>query len=417
LPAYQERAILHSTCARSGDAVGGFAMSDSFTETTTKSWTTRIGESIKGVLAGLALVAGSCVFLFWNEGRAVQTARSLSEGASTVVSVQTERVDPGNDGKLIHVSGEVRVTTPLTDADFSVSAMALRLLRTVEMYQWKEERRTETRRNVGGSEETVTTYEYVRTWSDHRIDSSSFRRPEGHANPQMRYSGASLVARDATLGAFRPGPNVIERLPADQAVPLDAALAKTLAGRVSGPVHVGDGRIYLGANPSTPRIGDLRISFKMAPPGPASVIGRQAGAGIEAYQTGAGDRLLLVRAGIQSAADMFKAAQRENTILTWVMRVGGMLAMAFGFFLILNPLVIVADVVPLFGSILSAGAGIISLMLTAVIAPAVIAIAWFWYRPLVSAVVLGVGLALAFGFRQWAARRAATLKPATGSMR
>jgi hypothetical protein len=388
-------------------------MSDSFTETTTKSWTARIGESIKGVLFGFVLVAGSCIFLFWNEGRAVQTSRSLSEGASLVVSIEPSRVDAGNDGKLVHVTGEIKAGAPLVDPDFTVSAGALRLVREVEMYQWKEERRTETRRTSGGGEETVTVYEYVRTWSSTRNDSSRFRRPEGHSNPEMRYAGASYVAQDATLGAFRPGPNVIERLPANQAVPLDPALAKTLAGRVSGPVHVGDGRIYLGDNPSSPRIGDLRISYKATPAGPASVIARQAGSGFEAYQTQAGDRLLLVRAGIHPAADMFKAAQRENTILTWLLRLGGVIAMAFGFYLILNPLVVVADIVPLLGSILSAGAGIVSLFLTAIIAPVVIAIAWFWYRPLVSAIVLAIGLALAFGLRQWAARKTAAPQPAT----
>jgi hypothetical protein len=390
-------------------------MSDSFTETTTKSWTSRIAESIKGVLFGFVLVIGACIFLFWNEGRAVQTARSLAEGAGLVLSVDPARVDAGNDGKLIHVSGDMKAGTPLVDPDFTVSAAALRLVRHVEMYQWKEESKTETRKNFGGSEETVTVYSYVRAWSNQRIDSARFKRPDGHANPQMRYSGRSLVARDAALGAFRPGSNVIERLPADQSVPLDPSLARTLAGRVGGPVQVSDGRIYLGANPSQPQVGDLRVSFKIAPAGAVSVVARQAGTGFEPYQTKAGDRLLLVRSGTHSAVDMFKAAQRENTILTWILRLAGVLAMAFGFMMILNPLVVVADVVPFLGNILSAGAGLVSLVLTAILAPVVIAIAWFWYRPLVSAIVLGIGLALAYGFRQLAVRRAASrpAQPAT----
>ena len=70
--------------------------------------------------------------------------------------------------------------------------------------------------------------------------------------------------------------------------------------------------------------------------------------------------------------------------MTWILRFGGVLAMFIGFMLILNPLVVVADVVPFIGNILSAGAGIVSLVLTAIVAPVVIAVAWFWYRPLVS---------------------------------
>jgi hypothetical protein len=387
-------------------------MSDSFTETTTKSWGSRLGNSIKGVLFGLVLIVGSCIFLFWNEGRAVQTQRSLTEGASLVVSVDPARVDPANDGKLVHLSGDLKPGAPLTDPDFTVTATALRLVRTVEMYQWKEETKTETRKNVGGSEETITTYEYVRTWSDSRIDSSRFKRQEGHINPQMQYRGASYPSRDATLGAFRPGTNVIDRLPASENVSLDPSLAAKLAGRVKGPVHVADWRIYVGESPSQPRIGDLRISFQLAPAGPTSIIGRQAGTGFGEYQTQAGDPLLMVRPGTLSAADMFAAAQRENRILTWILRFAGVLAMFIGFMMILAPLVVVADVVPFIGNILSAGSAIVSLVLTAIVAPVVVAVAWFWYRPLVSAAVLAVGLLLAYGFKRWASQRAAARKAA-----
>jgi len=387
-------------------------MSDSFTETTTKSWGSRLGESIKGVLFGLVLIVGSGIFLFWNEGRAVQTQRSLTEGASLVVSVDPARVDPANDGKLVHLSGDLKPGVPLSDPDFTVSATALRLVRTVEMYQWKEETKTETRKNVGGSEETVTTYEYVRTWSDSRIDSSRFKRQEGHINPQMQYRGVSYSSRDATLGAFRPGANVIDRLPASQNLSLDPSLAEKLAGRIKGPVHVADGRIYVGESPSQQRIGDLRISFQLAPAGPASIIGRQVGTGLADYQTRAGDPLLMVRPGIMSAADMFAAAQRENSILTWILRFAGVLAMFIGFMMVLAPLVVVADVVPFIGNILSAGSAIVSLVLTAIVAPVVIAVAWFWYRPLVSVAVLAIGLALAYGFKRWASQRAAARKAA-----
>jgi hypothetical protein len=381
-------------------------MSDSYTEVTTKSWTTRIGESIKGVLFGLVLIVGSGIFLFWNEGRAVQTQRSLTEGAGLVIAADPARVDSAHEGQLVHVSGDIKPGAPLTDPAFAVSLTALRLQRIVEMYQWKEEEKRETRRTSGGGEETVTTYEYVRVWHDSRYDSSRFRRPDGHANPEMRFRNVNYASKDATLGAFRPGPNVIERLPANDTVPLDPSLAAKL-GKVGGPVHVVDNRIYLGENPSTPRIGDLRVSYRSTPGGPASIVARQTGTGFAEYQTKAGDRLLLVRPGTQSAAEMFAAAQRENRIFTWLLRAGGVLAMFFGFYLILNPLVIVADIVPFLGGILAAGAGIVSLTLTAIVAPVIIAIAWLWYRPIVSIGVLAVGFGLAYLFRRRAAQKAA----------
>ncbi len=385
--------------------------SDTFTERSSRSWISRIGESIKGVLFGLLLVAGSTVLLFWNEGRAVQTARSLDEGAGVVVGIDATRVDPASEGKLVHVSGELKAGARLSDPEFGVSAEGLRLVRTVEMYQWKEESKSETRKTLGGSEETVTTYSYHHVWSDTRNDSSRFRRPEGHANPQMRYQRFNAVARDASLGAFRPGAAVLQQLPASEQVRVDAALANAVAKKIQGGAHAVDGRLYLGADPASPRIGDLRLSFAVAPPGPVSIVGRQAGNDFSDYQTKAGDKLLMVRTGTRSAAEMFKAAVDENRILTWVLRLAGAVIMFVGFSLILRPLVVVADVVPLIGDILGAGAGLVSLVLTAILAPVVVAVAWLWYRPVVSIVALVLGFALAYGFKMLASRRVAARAP------
>ena len=121
-------------------------MSDTFTEVTTKGWGSRIGKSIKGVLFGLVLIVASVIGLFWNEGRAVQTAKSLAEGAGLVIDVDAARVDPANEGKLVHVSGEMKAGVQPRDPEFAVTADGLRLVRKVEMYQWKEEKKTETKK-------------------------------------------------------------------------------------------------------------------------------------------------------------------------------------------------------------------------------------------------------------------------------
>ena len=341
----------------------------------------------------------------------MQTARSLDEGAGLVITVEPTKIEPGNEAKLVHVTGDIKSGAPLRDPEFGVTATALQLVRTVEMFQWKEETRTETRKNLGGSEETITTYTYQRVWSDSRNDSSRFRRPEGHNNPDMRYRRAAVVARDATLGAFRPGERVLQQLPTDRELRVEPAVADGLRGRVGGPVHVVDGKLYFGVNPNEPRIGDLRISFAVAPAGPASVIGRQTGADFTEYQTKAGDRLLMARPGARTSAEMFKAAQDENRILTWLLRGAGAVLMFVGFMLILNPLVVVADFVPLIGSILGAGAALVSLVLTAVFAPLIIAIAWLRYRPLVSLIAIAIGFAAAYGLKTLASKRAAARRP------
>ena len=50
-------------------------MSDSYTEVTSQNWFSRIGESIKGILFGIVIIPLMIILLWWNEGRAVTTAR------------------------------------------------------------------------------------------------------------------------------------------------------------------------------------------------------------------------------------------------------------------------------------------------------------------------------------------------------
>ncbi len=175
----------------------------SFTETTHTSWFTRLKNGVVGILVGLILVVGMIVLLAWNEGRAVQTYRSLVEGAGLVVSVSADRIDPAMEGKLIHISGKVTPDGTPEDPTFSVSAQgAAALRRDVEMYQWVEESRSETKKTLGGGEETVTTYSYKKDWQSRPIDSGNFREGDGHANPPMPFESERFAVETAHIGAF-----------------------------------------------------------------------------------------------------------------------------------------------------------------------------------------------------------------------
>ena len=125
-------------------------MSDFHTEVTSEGWGSRLMGSIKSVGAGFVMFLVAFPVLFWNEGRAVRTAKSLEEGAGAVVSVAAERVEPGNQGKLIHVTGATATDEVLADEEFGVKAPAIKLLRQVEMYQWTEEKTEKKRDKLGG---------------------------------------------------------------------------------------------------------------------------------------------------------------------------------------------------------------------------------------------------------------------------
>ncbi|MDB5377342.1 MAG: hypothetical protein JWR00_1788 [Rubritepida sp.] len=370
---------------------------DTFTSTSSQSWFSSIGSALVGLLIGLVMIPGSGALLFWNEGRAVQTARSLTEGAGAVWDVSADRPDAANEGKLVHVSGPVRVgQVPLdTELDAKPPNGTLRLLRNVEMFQWLEENRSETRTRLGGGTETVTTSTYRRGWHDGRVDSSRFHQPDGHQNPQLRYASRSFLAQGATLGGFRLSDQQLGGLPTDQTL--------TLPGS-------GDGTRYIGPDPNNPRLGDLRITWRYAQPDSVSVVGAQVGDGFGPYATNAGDRLLLIRAGTVPAPAMFQQAQDDNALLTWILRLVGVVLMFIGWVLLFNPLKVLADVIPPLGAVVGFGTGALAAVLTVLVAPVIIAIAWLFYRPLVGIAILAAGLGLAYGITRLRRSRAPSVR-------
>ena len=63
-------------------------MADEVRVVTSQSWISRIFGSIGGAFIGMALVLVSIVLLFWNEGRYVETYKTLSPLAQWLMGVQ-----------------------------------------------------------------------------------------------------------------------------------------------------------------------------------------------------------------------------------------------------------------------------------------------------------------------------------------
>ncbi|HPC81864.1 MAG TPA: TMEM43 family protein [Thermoanaerobaculaceae bacterium] len=361
---------------------------DTYTEVTRRSWGSKLGASIKGIFGGLIIALLGVVLLWWNEGRAVTTARSLKEGARKVVSILADRVDPAYEGKLVHTSGEATTAETLVDPDCGVQARALALRRKVEMYQWKESSRSETKKKLGGGEETVTTYSYERAWSDGLIDSSRFKKPEGHTNPQ-RFPLESEVWRagTVTLGAFTLSPALASQIGTFEPLPPPDPYRFRLPAGPGRRVQAHGTYLYIGSDPARPEVGDLRISFGMVPPATVSVVAKQSGGTLTAFQTDAGRALQLLAYGVQPADVMFETAQHGNTMLTWLLRLVGFGLIFAGLNALFRPLVVLGDVVPFVGNLLSKGAAAMSFLVAAVVAFVVIALAWIAHRP-----VLGIAL-------------------------
>ncbi len=418
----------------------------------------RLGSSCKGVVVGLGLFVVAFPVIFILEGRYVKleadigTAETALEGRSG----KADELKPEWEGKFVHVTGTAKTDDVLSDAEFGVSLNALRLARTAEMYQWDEDEKREKR-----GKKRVTVYTYDKKWAEGSIDHTRFKEPAGHENPDNPYSSEKWAATDvafgkfelstdqiANLGSLEPlkldgalaaapastapteTPAASEAAPAaanvcpecgkelksaqgmkdhmkakhgkDAAAPVESAPAEAAPAEASGALaggfkRVGD-TLYKGADPSSPQLGDLRVSFEYTPPtADASFLAQQAGNKLQPFMLSTGRTWDRQEDGIVDAPTMFQNARTENTMLLWLGRIGGFLLMFIGLSLFFKPLVVVADVIPILGDVIGMGFALAAFGIAAVCSLMTIALGWLFYRPMVGVPLLVLALGILVG--------------------
>ncbi len=360
---------------------------DSFTEVTSTGWVSRIGQSLAGVVFGFIGILVAIGVLYWNEGRAVEAHTALSEGAGAVVTVPAQPVNPAMEGRLVHVVGLAETQNPARDPILGVSAPGLlRLHRIAETYQWKETQRSQTNTELGGSEQTRTTYEYSKVWSESAISSSEFRIPNGHGNPALTLKSQHMTASTIRLGDFRVAPALLEELDAYEPLVPDEAVMGAKGFR---PL---DGMFFRGNDPGNPRVGDVRVRFEAVASQPVTVVAGQVAGELGSFIASNGYKIDLIATGNRAASAMFKMAQQDEAILTWVIRVCGFFGMMICIAMLFQPLVVLVSVLPFLEVLAGGGALLASFLLAVPLTLITIAIAWFAHRPLLSAILIVAGI-------------------------
>lgn len=376
------------------------------TRTETIGWGSRLGSSLKGMLVGLALFVAGFPVLFWNEGNTVKTRKALEEGEGACISLESSaEIDAEMNGKLVHLNGFADTQEVLEDAQFGVKERAIKLMRKVEMYQWQEESHTTEKKKMGGSVERTTTYSYHKVWSERVINSSNFVE-EGHDNPNaMEFESDETYASLVTFGAFRLSPNQIKLIGDEQSYVFPASFTCAV-----DRVKVSGGTIFIPNaetrfNPlnnrdttGQPRIGDMRVTFKVIKPHEISVVAKQHGDTFVPYVAKNGKKVSLLADGTKDAAEMFADAQSANDMMCWLIRLGGFLMMFFGIQAVLKPISVTLDVLPILGDIAEVGLGIVAFAIAAPCALVTIAVAWFFYRPVAAIILLAIAGGIVYLF-------------------
>ena len=328
-------------------------------------------------------------------------------------------------GKLVHVQGSLKGQT-LQDKQYGVEVKnALSLRRGTEMYQWVEEEEPNE-----SNDERFVTYRHHTEWVGSHVDTRSFRDKKSagtYKNP-ARPSLQPFEDRVRTIevGELKTSPEFSPKLlrfkPLDIKRPNDkdsfsrsVAMVKKIPRnyvlRHMCESDVCQGVLYSSAKAvSQPEVGDARVRFQYAPAeGTVSLIGTKTKSGIGPYVAENGRSIALASRGKVDAEELLRGAVSENSIWTWLMRGGGVLLAFVGLLLVLSPINVLASYlsfVPLLGSLVGGlvGMAVFAVALLGALSCSVIVIAaaWLYYRPVLAAVALCIGLGGLYVSSRWA---------------
>ena len=380
-----------------------------YQEVKTTSYGTRVGNSFKGIGGGIILFIAATVLLWWNEGRAVKTTKMLNEAQGAYVEMENpSKIDPALDGELVHATAVATTQDSLVDTRFGFGATAISLQRSVEYYQWVEHSESKSEDKLGGKEVTTTTYTYTKEWVSSPVQSSEFKDPE-YQNKNMVLTTVdpqTQWAENVTFGAYKLNESLSHCISSREPVQLaiDESILKDLNDGISriqkkdslNYVHQDANVLYIGRVPSSPEVGDVRITWEKVVPAKVTIISQVDGDTFKAYKAKNGKTFQTLVMGKKDASEIFESEHSANKLLLWVLRILGVILVIAGLKGIFGFLETLLKVVPFLANILGWGVSLVCTVVGLVWSLIVIALAWLTYRP-----VLGISLLVVAGLLVW----------------
>ncbi|CRL06300.1 CLUMA_CG019018, isoform A [Clunio marinus] len=277
---------------------------------------------------GIALYVFGFIILNINEGRAFNHSRALEEALQKAVSFKEADYQRQNgksenyEGKLIHVSGYVRVQEPIADATYNILVQAVKLRKIVQMYQWHEDY---TENKFAEGDETARNYFYYKDWSENVVDSRSFHSL-GHQNPrQLPMQSRMMIADKTYIGNFEIGESAKELFTGWIDVTSDTRPEDPyIKMHLGWYFHVDD--LY------DPLVGDTRVKFQFAglQGSVYTIVGKLVNGKIEPYKSNLKKKIILLSKGELTIEEIFKEEHYAVRKKTWIIRLFGFVLIFFG---------------------------------------------------------------------------------------
>jgi hypothetical protein len=266
--------------------------------------------SYVGVISSIGLILFGIILIWRNETTANVDAYTYPPEFSHLIRIQSDRVDPNNEGRLVYTTGLAESHEVLTDPLTGLSLKAIRLSRDVEMYQWKEVKKR------GGAGEPELSY--MASWSMFQIPSEKFADPN-HKNPAMPFHRKQFTAKEVRVGAFRPGGNLLANSLPLENVTVDETAVQMVSNQFKN-VKSHQNSLYLGEDPTHPRVGDVRIRYRAIRDKVISIIGVQHGNGFIPFVPQKNLEFLFIAQGRIAPEAILGVGQQGNVKRIWFMR-------------------------------------------------------------------------------------------------
>ncbi len=429
-----------------------------YQETTTTGYGTRLKNSLGGIGTGFLLFVAGTALLWWNEGRAVKTDKMLNEAEGVTVEMEdVSKIDPEFEGKLVHATAFANTTDSLSDPNFNVGATAIGIQRKVEYFQWVEHASSQSKDKFGGKEETVTTYTYSKEWTSRPQSSETFHDPAYQNKNYSLFQSENFdkSAENVRFGAYKLNSYQIGAISNTQPLDLNIdqkqletwnkdcerifvrntgqrAIGDIVSERVKQAVsnatktttttndslkkdsvqqdtivaapnkkdldyvHMNGNVLYFGESPSSPQVGDVRITFTKTMPANVSIIAKVAGETFTQFKAKNGKTFQALSMGNKTAAEMYESGHASNNMWLWILRILGVLMICGGLKGIFGILITVLKVIPFVANIVGWGVNLVCNVVGIAWSLIIIAIAWIFYRPLLAIALLAIA-----GFLIW----------------
>ena len=388
-----------------------------YTETTNVSYGSRVGNSFKGIGTGILMFLAGTALLWWNEGRFVKTDKMLNEAQGKTEELATiDKISADMDGQLVYATGMAVTNDSLVDPNFCFGVKAVKMRRTVEYYQWTEQKHEEKKDKLGGGQEIKTTYTYKQDWVSQPVQSSQFKDP-AYQNRNFVLAEVEpfdTKAENVKFGAFVLNPGQISSISGNDALDVKIDSVKLVGmsndtkqtarskGYAVGSdtakfVHAVDNVLYYGQNPASPATGDVRVTWTyVKPENKVTIIAVQKDNTFTDFKAENGKKFSTLVMGTKSADEIYQSEHDSNSTMMWILRIVGIMIVIGGLKGIFGFIETILKVVPFIAGIFGWGVGVVCTVVGLVWSLIVIALAWLFYRP-----VIGITLLVIAGFLIW----------------